>query len=185
MLSLNEIKLGTIIKINNEPYVVIRADHHKVARGGGVLKTKIKNLISGNVLEKTWQGNDKAEEASIQEKVSQFLYKDEQDAYFMDNESYEQFNFSLDQIGEAANWLKDGADVKVLYFENKPVSIKLPPKINLRVISAPPAIKGNSAGNVTKVVALETGANLTVPLFINEGDEIRVNTETGEYAERA
>jgi len=185
MLSMNEIKLGTLIKINNEPYVVVKAAHHKVARGGGVLKVKIKNLITNNVLERTFQGNDKAEEAGTQEKKAQYLYKDGNEAYFMDNESYEQFSLALDQLGDATKWVKDGTDVKVLYFDNKPVSIKLPVKLELKVTTAPPGVKGNSAGNVTKSVTLETGAEISAPMFINEGDVIRINTETGEYAERA
>jgi len=184
MLSLNEIKLGSLLKINNEPYVVIKSAHSKVARGGAVLKIKLKNLISGNVLEKTFQGNDKAEVATTQEKNSQYLYKDSDDAYFMDNESYERFNLSIEQLGDAMNWLKDGTDVKVLYFENQPVSIKLPPKISLKVTSAPPGVKGNSAGNITKVIKLETGVEISAPMFINEGDKIKINTETGKYAER-
>jgi len=184
MLTLNEIKLGKLLKINNEPYIVIRAEHHKVARGGGVLKTKLKNLINGNVLEKTFQGNDKADEAETQEKFAQYLYKDENDAYFMDNESYDQFTISIEQLGDITEWIKDGTDVKVMYFNNEPVSVKLPVKVELKVTSAPPGVKGNSAGNVTKVVTLETGAQISVPMFVNEGDIIRVNTDTGEYVER-
>lgn len=184
MFSLNEIKLGTLIKMNNEPYIVIKSAHHKMARGGAVLKTKLKNLITGNVLDKTWQGNDKAEQAETQEKSAQYLYKDGSQAYFMDSESYEQFSLSLEQLGNTAKWLKDGSDVKMLYFDSKAVSIKLPPKVNLKVTSAPPGVKGNSASNVTKTITLETGAQISAPLFVNEGDTVRINTETGEYAER-
>ncbi len=184
MLSLNEIKLGILLKINNEPYTVIKSDHHKVARGGGVLKTKLKNLISGNVIEKTFQGNDKAELAETQEKFAQYLYKDENEAYFMDNETYDQFTISIEQLGDTLKWMKDGTDVKVLYFDNKPVSVKLPVKVELKITSAPPGVKGNSAGNVTKTVSLETGAEISAPMFVNEGDIVRINTETGEYVER-
>ena len=184
MLNLNEIKLDKLLKINNEPYIVVKAEHHKVARGGGVLKTKLKNLITNNVLEKTFQGNDKVEEAETQDKFAQYLYKDENEAYFMDNESYEQFNLSLDQLGDATKWIKDGTDVKILYFDNKPISVKLPVKVELKVTSAPPGVKGNSAGNVTKMVTLETGTEVAVPMFVNEGDVIKINTDTGEYAER-
>ena len=185
MLSLNEIKIGKVIQVNNDPYVVTKTDHHKVARGGAVLKTKLKNLINGNVLERTFQGNDKAEEASTEKKKANFMYKDEQNANFMNNETYEQFTISLETIGEKAKFLKDGTDVDVLYFDGNPVAIDLPIKIDLKVISAPPGVKGNSAGHVTKQVELETGAEINAPLFINEGDTIRVNTDTGEYAERA
>ncbi len=184
MLNLNEIKLGAIIQINNEPYIVIRADHHKMGRGGAVLKVKLKNLITGNVLDKTFQGNEKAEEAETEKKKTNFMYKDENEAYFMDNETYEQFSLSLDQLGGKEKFLKEGTDVDVLYYNQKPVAIDLPIKVELKVISAPPGVKGNSAGNVTKQIELETGATINAPLFINEGDIIRVNTETGEYVER-
>ncbi len=185
MLNFNEIKTGKVIKLNAEPYIIIRTDHHKMGRGGAVLKIKCRNLINGNVLEKTYQGTEKAEEAETETKKANFMYKDKEEAYFMDNTSYEQFNLPVEEIGEAAEFLKDGTDVDVLYFENKPVSISLPIKMEFKVISAPPGVKGNSAGNVNKQVELETGAKINVPMFINEGDVIRVNTETGEYVERA
>jgi elongation factor P len=185
MLSLNEIKLGKIIQIAGEPYVVIRADHHKMGRGGAVLKTKLKNLINKNVLEKTFQGNDKAEEAAIEKKKANFLYKDENEANFMENVSYEQFSIDLESIGEKIKFLKEGTDVDVVYFQGKPVSVELPIKVDLRVETAPPGIKGNSAGNVNKTIVLETGAEISAPMFINSGDIIRVNTDTGEYVERA
>jgi elongation factor P len=113
------------------------------------------------------------------------MYKDKDEAYFMDNNSFEQFNLPLEDIGEGSRFLKDGVDVDVLYFENKPVSISLPIKMEFKVISAPPGVKGNSAGNVNKQVEIETGAKINVPMFINEGDIIRINTDTGEYVERA
>ncbi|MFH1522404.1 MAG: elongation factor P [Patescibacteria group bacterium] len=185
MLSINEIKLNKVILENNEPYIVVKTDHHKVARGGAVLKVKLKNLIDGRVLEKTFQGSDRAEVAQTETKKVNFMYKDENEANFMDNETYEQFSLPLSQIGEKKRFLKDGTDVNVLYFDHNPVSIDLPVKINLKVVSAPPGVKGNSAGNVTKQVELETGAMINAPLFINEGDVIRINTETGEYVERA
>lgn len=185
MLALNEIKTGKVIEINNEPFAVVRADHHKMGRGGAVLKTKLRNLISGAVLDKTFQGNDKVAEASTEKKKINFMYRDEREAHFMDNENYEQFSLSLEQIGDKQKFLKDGTDVDMLYFQNKPVVLDLPVKMSFKVISAPPGVKGNSAGNVTKQVEIETGLTVSAPMFINEGDEIKVNTETGEYAERA
>lgn len=185
MLNFNEIKTGKVIKVNAEPYIIIKTDHHKMGRGGAVLKIKCRNLINGNVLERTYQGAEKAEEAETETKKANFMYKDKDEAYFMDNENYEQFNLHLEEIGESAKFLKDGTDVDVLYFESKPVSISLPIKMDFKVVSAPPGVKGNSAGNVNKQVEIETGAVLNVPMFINEGDVIRVNTDTGEYVERA
>ena len=184
MLNLNEIKIGKIIIVNNSPFIIIKTDHHKMGRGGAVLKVRLKNLINGSVLNKTFQGNDKAEEAEIEIKKIDYLYKDEINANFMNNKTYEQFSISLDQIGEKQKFLKEGIIVDVLYFNNNPVSINIPVKMDFKVISAPPGIKGNSTGNVTKQVKIETGALINVPLFINEGDNIKVNTDTGEYVER-
>ncbi len=185
MLNFNEIKTGRVIKANNEPFIIIKTDHHKMGRGGAVLKIKCRNLINGNILEKTYQGAEKAEEAETETKKANFMYKDKDEAYFMDNINYEQFNLPLEDIGESAEFLKEGVDVDVLYFEDKPVSISLPIKMEFKVISAPPGVKGNSAGNVNKQVEIETGALINVPMFINEGDMIKINTDTGEYVERA
>ena len=185
MLTLSEIKTGKVIKVGDEPYVVVKTDHHKMGRGGAVLKTKLRNLITGNMLEKTFQGNEKAEEAETETKPTNFMYKDENQAYFMDNGTYEQFSLSLEQIGEKQRFLKEGTDVDTLYFSDKPVAIDLPIKMDLKVVSAPPGVKGNSTGNVTKQVELETGAKINAPMFVNEGDIIKVNTETGEYVARA
>jgi elongation factor P len=185
MLSLSEIKIGALIKIADEPYAVIKADHHKMGRGGAVLKTKLKNLLNGNVVEKTFQGNDKAEEAETETNKANFLYKTETEACFMNNESYEQFSLPIEQIGDKMKFLKEGMDVDILYFQGNPATLKLPIKTSLKVISSPPGVKGNSAGNVTKIVELETGAEINAPMFINEGDMIIINTDTGEYVSRA
>ncbi len=185
MLNFNQIKTGKVIKLNAEPFIIIKTDHHKMGRGGAVLKVKCRNLINGSIQERTYQGAEKAEEAETETKKANFMYKDKDEAYFMDNANYEQFNLPIEEIGEAALFLKDGTDVDVLYFESKPVSISLPIKMDFKVISAPPGVKGNSAGNVNKQVEIETGAKINVPMFIDEGDIIRINTETGEYVERA
>lgn len=184
MLNFNEIKTGKVIKVNNEPYIIIKTDHHKMGRGGAVLKIKCRNLINGNVLERTYQGAEKAEEAGTETKKANFMYKDKEEAYFMDNTSFEQFNLHVEDLGDSEKFLKDGTDVDVLYFEGKPVSISLPIKMEFKVLSAPPGVKGNSVGNVNKLVEIETGAEISVPMFINEGDVIRINTDTGEYVER-
>jgi elongation factor P len=185
MLSLSEIKAGKVIIVNGEPYVIVKTDHHKMGRGGAVLKVKLRNLINGNMLDRTFQGNEKAEEADTEIKKANFLYKDTAEAYFMDNASYEQFGLPIETLGEKINYLKDGTDVDILYFQGKPVAVELPVKVALKVVSAPPGVKGNSAGSVTKVIELETGHKINAPMFINEGDVIKVNTDTGEYVERA
>ena len=185
MLQLSDIKLGTVMKVEGEPYVVTFTQHSKQARSGAVLRTKIKNLIDGRVLERNFQGSDKVEEADLQRSKASFLYKDENSANFMNSETYEQFGIDLDQIGDQDRFLKEGDTVDVLYFEEKPVSISLPMKVEFKVIQAMEGVKGDTAqGKVTKPVTIETGVEINAPLFIKEGDIIRVNTETGEYVER-
>ena len=185
MLNMNEIKTGRVIKLNDDPFIIIKTDHHTMGRGGAVLKVRCRNLINGNILERTYQGADKAEEADTETKKANFMYQDKNEIYFMDNISYEQFSLPVGEIGEASKFLKEGTTVDVLYFEDKAVSIKLPIKMDFKVVSAPPGVKGNSSGNVNKQIEIETGASISVPLFINEGDVIRINTDTGEYVERA
>lgn len=185
MLGISEIKIGRVLVINGEPYVVTRTDHHKMGRGGAVLKIKLRNLISANILERTVQGSEKVEEAQTQTQKANFLYQDTNEAHFMNNNSFEQFSLSLEDLGDKVQYLKEGVDVDVLYFNDKPVAISLPIKMDFKVVSAPPAIKGNSVGSVTKIAEIETGAKVNVPVFISEGEMIRINTDTGEYVERA
>lgn len=184
MLNFNQIKTGRVIKLNDEPYIIVKTDHHQMGRGGAVLKARCRNLITGNILEKTFQGVEKAELAETETKKASFMYKDKDGAHFMDTKTYDQFNLSLESIGDQAKFLKEETDVDVLYFEGSPVSISLPVKMDFEVVVAPPGVKGNSAGNVNKTIELETGATINAPMFVNEGDIVRVNTETGEYVER-
>lgn len=186
MLSMKEIKLGKVIKWNDEPFVIIKTEHSKKARAGAVLRVKMKNLLSGSVIEETFQGSDKAEEADLERgKRAQYLYKDENSAYFMDQESFEQFGLPIDQVEHQLNFLSEGENVLYMSFEGKPVSLDLPPKVDLRITEAPEGVKGDSAqGRVMKTATVESGYEVQVPLFIKEGDLIKINTETGEYVER-
>jgi len=184
MLSLSDLKLGNVIAINDEPYQIVAAQHIKVARGGAVVKTKLKNLVSSSTLEKTFNGSDAIEGADMSRRAANFLYRQEEDFFFMDNENFEQFQFSKDDLGSMVDYLIDGQTVDVLTYNDKPVAIVLPTKIVLKVDSAPEGIKGNSAGAVTKAVTLETGIEIRTPLFIKTGDSVLVNTSTGEYVER-
>jgi len=184
MLAMNELKLGTVIDIDNQPYQIVYTQHIKVARGGASLRTKLKNLVTGQALEKTFSGGDKVEAADLQRQKANFLYKDKTKYYFMNNESFEQFELSNEEVGFVGDFLKEGVTVDTLIFNDQPVSIKAPTKVELEVTEAPPGIKGDTAGSASKVITLETGAQIKAPLFINKGEIIRVNTETGEYAER-
>ena len=185
MLNINEIKNGKNILWNEEPFVVLSAQHSKTGRAGAVLRTKLKNLITGAMIDKTFQGADKVEEADISKSKAQYLYK-EGDAYnFMDNSSYDQFSLSKDVIGDLALWMIEGTEVTVSNFNSNPVNIELPVKVTLTVTDAPPGIKGDTASSGDKLVTLETGAKVTTPLFVETGDKIIVNTETGTYVSRA
>lgn len=184
MLTISNLKLGTVITHNGQPYIVIAAQHVKQGRGGANLKAKLKNLITGQNLEMTYAGGDKIEEADLARAKANFLYAQGDEYYFMDNESYDQFNLKKEVIGESADFLKEGMEVEILVFQGNPVAVKLPIKAEFKVIEAPPAIKGDTAGNAMKLVTLETGKQIKAPLFIKQGEIIRVNTETGEYVER-
>lgn len=185
MLSMNDLKRGRVISLNSQPYMVVSAQHIKMARSGATLRTKLKNLIDGGTLERSFSGGDKIEEADLARSPANFLYRDNDRYFFMDAASFEQYEFSDGDLEETKNYLKEGMAAEVLIYNGKAVSVELPKKVTLKVVSAPPGVRGDTSGSATKVATLETGVELRVPLFINTGDEIRVNTESGEYVERA
>ncbi len=182
MIGITSIKKGSKIIYQNEPFEVIYEQHSKTGRAGAVLRTKLKNLITGAVINKTFQGSDKVEPMEIENRKAQFLYTESKLFYFMDNENYEQFELSQEVIGDSAEFLKEGAKIDVFYFKNQPVNINLPIKMAFEVVEAPPGVKGNTADGGNKQVVIETGAKINTPLFIKTGDVIQVNTETREYA---
>ena len=184
MLNLSDIKTGKTLTLNNEPYLVIFHQHSKIGRAGAVLRTKLRNLKSGAVLERTFQGADKIEEAEITKTKAQYLYREGEDFFFMDNASFEQFSLPKSVLGNLTDYLIEGTGATILNYNNSPINIELPIKMELRVMEAPPAIRGNTADGGTKQVTLETGIKVNTPLFIKEGDVLRINTETGEYVER-
>ena len=184
MLGLSDIKAGKNIVVEKIPYAVLYHEQSKTGRAGAVLRTRLKNLLTGAVLEKTFQGADKVEEADISKSKAQFLYREGEAYAFMDNESYEQFSLSKEVLGSAVNYLIEGTEVMVFNFNSIPVNIELPIKVTLHVVEAPPGIKGNSVTTGGKVAKLETGLMVSVPLFIKEGEEVIINTERGEYVGR-
>ena len=185
MLSINDLKIGTKIIFLGAPYVVAFSQHSKSGRSGAVLRSKLKNLLDGSTIEHTFAGAEKIEPAELETKKAQFLYGDGENYNFMDSKTFEQFSLFKKQIGESSKFLKDGSEVDLLYFDDKPINIQLPIKISFKVTYTEPGFKGNTASTVTKPATIETGAELGVPLFIKEGDEIIVDTRTGEYVERA
>ncbi|MDR3582926.1 MAG: elongation factor P [Candidatus Pacebacteria bacterium] len=185
MLSLSDIKTGKNILWNDTPYVVVHHEHSKTGRPGAVLRTKLKNLITGAVQEKTFQGSEAVYEADIAKSKAQYTYREGDDYNFMDNDNYEQFSLSSEALGNNVNYLKEGTEVTLLNFNGQPINIELPVKVTLKVIEAPPGVRGNTVSTGGKVVTLETGLKVSAPLFVNESDEIIVNTERGEYVGRA
>jgi len=184
MLSISDLQTGTFLIYNGAPHQVIYREHSKLGRGGAILRSKIKNLLTGAILDLTFKGNEKFDEAEMSRSKAQFTYKEGDKFNFMDIKSFEQFDLDSKRVGTQGDFLKEGVEVDVLSWDNKPINIGLPFKVDLKVVEAPPAIKGNSAGAVTKQVVLESGAKLNAPIFIKAGDVVKVNTQTGEYVER-
>lgn len=185
MLNITDLKTGTKFSLDNDPYVVISYSHSKMGRGGAVVKTKLKNLRTGSTIDKTFQGADKVDEADLARKTATYLYSDSESTYFMDIQTFDQFTLPLNKIGLQKQYLVDGSNVDILYFNNEPLNIELPIKMKFKVTSAPPALKGNTASGVNKKITIETGAVVDAPIFIKEGDNILVNTQDGSYVERA
>lgn len=184
MLKLSEIKVGARIVYNDEPYLVTWNQFSKTGRQGGVMKTKLKNMITGKTIEKTFQGSDKVEAADVAFKRAQFLYAAGEDYDFMDQESFETVTLSQEVLGDAAQYLIEGMDVDLQYFNDNPINIQLKPKMAFAIEWAEPGVKGDTASGGNKNAKLETGMEIKVPFFINTGDRIIVNTDTGEYVER-
>ncbi len=183
--SLNDIKKGLSVIYEGEPYAVVEARFVRMQQRKPVMQTKIKNLLNGKVAEINYHPGDRVEEADLSRKKADYLYNDGSNYFFMTQDDFEQFSLKKEKIGDQVGFMKEGDKVDVLYFNNNPVSISLPPKAELRVVSAPEGVKGNSAqGRVTKTAEMETGISIQVPLFVKEGDVIRINTESGEYVER-
>lgn len=148
------------------------------------MRTKLKNLITGNALDKTFLAGESFDFADIENRRCQYLYKDSDGALFMDNESYDQFTLPQDQLEGSLPYLKDDTEVYVTFYESKPISVQPPIKVALKVLETPPGVKGDTATGGTKPAKVETGTIVNVPLFVNEGDVIQINTETGDYVSR-
>ncbi len=185
MLGITDLKVGRNIQIDGQPYVVTWNQFSKTARQGGNMKTKLKNLLTGSTMERTFSGAEKIEPAEVNYKKAQFLYATGEEYEFMDNESYEQMTFSKEQLGDTAYFLVDGMDVDVQYFNGNPINVQLQPKLTVEIVETEPGVKGNTAGNVTKDAKIASGYVLKVPPFINQGDKVIINSLSGEYVERA
>jgi len=183
--SLNDIKQGVAIVYNGEPYIVLTANFVRMQQRKPVMQTKLRNLINSKVLEITFKPGDRLEEAEVSRKDATYLYSSDTEAYFMDGITFEQISLPKADVASNLPYLREGTAIELRTFNDKPVGLELPAKMDFKVTAAAEAVKGDSAqGRVTKVVTIETGAEIGAPLFINEGDVIRINTQTGEYVER-
>lgn len=185
MLSATDLKNGVAFIHYDKPYQVIKYSLIKMGRGGAVVKISARNLESGAIVNLSYSSNNSVDEANTNKKKLQYLYKDDKNAVFMDPDSYEQVEIPLQVLGDQILYIKEGSNVDVLFWEDKALSVDIPPKIILKVAETDPGVKGNSASNIYKTAILENGVKTKVPLFIKEGEMIRVDTKTGEYVERA
>lgn len=185
MFEYNEITVRKYIVFEGEPYEVLTSHVFRKQMRKPVNATKLKNLISGRVIEHSFGANDKAEEAEIEERKVKFLYNNRGEWWFCEeSDASKRFKLEETLIGNAAKFMKANTLVEVLSFEENIFSVKLPIKVDLKVTDAPPAVKGDTAKGGNKVITLETGATINAPIFVAEGDVVKVNTETGEYVER-
>lgn len=184
MIEATNLKNGTTFSMDGKPYRVIKYTHQKIARGGGTVKLSVRNLATGGSEEKTFSSSAKVEEINTIKKPLQYLYSDDANAVFMDTTSFEQIEIPLTVVKNRLPYIKEGQNVDILFWENKPLSVDIPPKVTLEVVETVPGVKGNSATNIYKPAELENGLKIKVPLFIKKGDRIRVDTRTGEYTER-
>ena len=184
MYNSSDLRKGLRLKIDGDPYIITEFNFVKPVKGQALYRCKLKNMISGSQFERTFRSVDSFEEADLQEKKMQFLYREEEKYCFMDNNTYEQVFLTADQIGDASNFLLENLEVEILFFEDKALGISIPNFVDMVVTEAEPWIKGDSVTGNNKPVILETGYRINVPAFVEEGDRIRVDTRTGEYLTR-
>ena len=184
MIDVNELRSGVTFELDGNLYRVIEYSHHKPGRGKATIRTKVRDIRSGSMLEKNFTSGDKVQDIRLDYREVQFLYADDELYYFMDTETYEQPVLNAVVLGDAINYLKENLVVKLTSYENEPLDIDLPTAVELKVIESEMAVKGDTATGANKAVTVETGIKVQVPLFINKGDTIRVDTRTGTYVTR-
>lgn len=184
MYEITDLKPGRAIQIDGEPYIVVNSVFGRKSQSKANMQCKLRNLKTGAVIAKNFQGSEKIEEAEVGFRRVQFLYSNGEAFTFMDLDSYDQFDLQADVIGDDAGYLVDGCELDALMFEGLPIGIKLKATVELKVVETIPGVKGDTATGGTKPAKLESGITVSVPLFINEGDKVKVNTETGLYMTR-
>lgn len=183
MYGVTDLKKGTLIQLDGKPYKVVDYAQKQMGRGGSIVNTKLKNLLDGSVIPKTFKGQDKVEPADVTNNKLQFLYKDDNMLHFMDESSYEQFELSSDDV-TGSEFLKDGMSVTTQLYSGRVINVELPVKISLKVLSTPQVVKGDTQSTVMKQAKLETGTSVQVPIFIKTDDNVIVDTRDGSYVER-
>ncbi len=182
-VSTAEFKKGLKIVYDDQPYVIVDFQHVKPGKGGAFVRTKLKHMRLGKVIDNTFRSGEKVELVDFEDKHMQFLYKDDR-YHFMDTETYEQVSLSADEVGDAREYLKENTEVEVLYIDGSPVTVELPNFVEIAIARTDPGVRGDTAQGGTKPATLETGVVVQVPLFLNEGDVVKVDTRTGEYLGR-
>jgi elongation factor P len=183
-LSITDLKKGVIFAIDNVPYRVVEYGQKVMGRGGSIVNVRIKSLIDGKVLEKTYKGNEQLDSADVSNQNVQYLYNDGTTFYFMNEDTFEQFEVGADLVGDGAGYMKEGDKLQLQFYDGRPITVELPKNVPLKVTYAETVVKGDTSGAVTKDAQLETGITVRVPAFVKTGDLISVDTTTGAYRER-
>ncbi len=184
MISTSDFKTGLTIELDGHVYQILSHEFHKPGKGQAVVRTKLRDLKTGNVFAKTFRSGEKVEPARVDRKQMQFLYASADEYYFMDSADYEQHSLTAEQIGDDRVWLADGEEITAVFYEGQLLGVDVPKAVERKVVRTDPGIRGDTATGGSKPALLEGGATVQVPLFVNEGDVIRVDTRTKEYVER-
>ena len=184
MISTTDFRGGVRLLIDGEPFYIVEFQHVKPGKGGAFVRTKLKSYISGNVLDRTFRSGERFEEPDLEEREMQFLYATGNEYTFMDTETYEQLTFNKKQLGDNADLLKENTIAKILIYEHRPIDVELPTFIELKVVDADPGVRGDTASGGTKPAVVETGATIKVPLYLEVGTVIKIDTRTRAYVER-
>jgi elongation factor P len=184
IIDINSVRKGNKLDIDSEPYLVVGVDFRKPGKGTPSTEVRMKNMITGAVITRTYKSGERLNAADIEEREMQYLYPDGTTLVFMDNASYEQIHVDAEKLAEQRGFLLDNTIVQVMFFNGMPIGVELPTFIEMEVVETEPGFKGDTANNVMKPARLTTGVSVPVPIFINQGDIIRIDTRTGEYAER-
>jgi len=184
MLDTSNFRPGLKLKIEKDLYTVVDFQHSKTARGKANVWTKLKNIRTGQVIERTYSAGERFEQPDFEQKTMQYLYSDPDGFHFMDSKTYDQIQLMDDQVGDYKWYLQENLEYDILFFEGNPINVEMPSSVILQITEAEPAVKGDSVSNIMKNAVVETGLAVKVPLFIKEGDKIKIDTREGKYLER-